>query len=223
MNVGSAAPSRRARTAAEERRIRWIVRLGEPLLRLLSWTWRFREVRGEPWRLLHAERKPFIVAVWHGELLPICWLLRGTGMSTMISEHSDGEIIARITERWGYRLVRGSTSQGAGRALLGMIRDLEAGREFVITPDGPRGPAGEAQAGALLASQRAGAPIIPLRAECESAWYLNGWDRFMIPKPFARVVMRYGEPWVATGTDEAARRELSARIGPPVPPAPPAA
>ncbi len=153
------------------------------------------------------------MSLWHGELLPICWFLRRDRMSVMASEHSDGEIIARILELWGYRLIRGSTSRGAGRALLGMVRELEAGREFMITPDGPRGPSGVAQAGALLASQRSGAPIIPMRVECKSAWRLNSWDRFMIPKPFARLVVTFGEPWVATGTDAAARRALDARMG----------
>lgn len=205
------------RTPAEERRIRRIVAIGAPLLRLLSMTWRIREVHGEYWRDLRAAKKPFLLSLWHGQLLPLVWVRRGAGMSVMISEHSDGEIIARICERWGYRPVRGSTTRGAGRALLGMIRDLEAGREFAITPDGPRGPAGVAQAGALLASQRAQVPIVPMRADCDSAWHLRGWDRFMIPKPFARVVVTYGEPWIATGTDEAAQRALETRLGPATP------
>lgn len=220
MSAAPARPSSAARperTAAQERRIRWIVRLGDPLLRLLSSTWRIQESGSESWQRLMAEKKPFIIALWHGQLLPMTWVLRTTGLSTMVSQHSDGEIIARICERWGYRLVRGSTSRGAGRALLGMVRELEAGRAFIITPDGPRGPAGVAQAGTLLASQRSSAPVIPARVSCARAWHLNGWDRFMIPKPFARVDVTYGDPWVATGTDDADQRELSARMGPAIP------
>ncbi len=217
MSGARAAPTTPGRTAAEERRIRWIVRLGTPLLRLLALTWRVSEVRGENWRTLRAAKKPFIVACWHGQLMPLTWARRGAGMSVMISEHSDGEIIARICERWGYRTVRGSTSRGAGRALLGMIRDLEAGREFAITPDGPRGPAGVAQPGTLLASQRSGAPIIPMRADCDRAWYLGGWDRFLVPKPFARVTVSYGAPMVATATDASAQADLAQRMGPAIP------
>ena len=212
-----AAPARPERTVAQERRIRWIVRLGEPLLRMLSMTWRIREQGGESWHRLSVAKKPFIIAFWHGQLLPMCWVLRRTRLAGMISEHGDGEIIARISERWGYKIVRGSTSRGAGRALLGMIRELEAGRAFIITPDGPRGPAGVAQAGTLLASQRSGAPVVPVHVECARAWYLNGWDRFMIPKPFARVLVTYGAPWVTRGTDEASQRELSDRLGPAIP------
>lgn len=210
-------PGRPARTAAQERRLRWIVRLGSPLLKLLSMTWRVREEGGAAWQRTHEEKKPVIMSLWHGQLLTMCWVWRRTHMSVMVSEHADGEIIARIIARWGYRTVRGSTSRGAGRALLGMIRELEAGRSFIITPDGPRGPAGVAQAGVLLASLRSGAPAVPVLVECDRAWYLNGWDRFMVPKPFARVRVTYGAPWVATGTDEAAQRELAVRMGPAIP------
>ncbi|MCE9602439.1 MAG: lysophospholipid acyltransferase family protein [Gemmatimonadetes bacterium] len=205
------------RTAAEERRLRWIVRLGSPLLKLLSMTWRVREVGATPWQRMHGEKRPVIISLWHGQLLTMCWVLRPWRMSVMVSEHADGEIIARIIELWGYRTVRGSTSRGAGRALLGMIREVEAGRSFIITPDGPRGPAGLVQGGVLLASQRSGAPAVPVLVESDRAWYLNGWDRFMIPKPFARVRVTYGTPWVATGTDEAAQRELAERMGPAIP------
>jgi lysophospholipid acyltransferase (LPLAT)-like uncharacterized protein len=193
------------------------VRLGSPLLKLLSMTWRVREEGGAAWQRMLAERRPVIISLWHGQLLPMCWVLRRTHMSVMVSEHADGEIIARIIELWGYRTVRGSTSRGAGRALLGMIRELEAGRSFINTPDGPRGPAGAAQAGILLASQRSGAPAVPVLVESDRAWYMNGWDRFMVPKPFARVRVTYGAPWVAPGTDAAAQRELAERMGPAVP------
>src|SRR5690606_17424343 len=85
--------------------------------------------------------------------------------------------------------------------------------EFAITPDGPRGPAGVAQGGVLLASARAAAPIVPMRSEVSSAWRLGSWDRFMVPKPFARVRVTYGDPWVATGTDDVAAAELTRRMG----------
>jgi hypothetical protein len=134
------------------------------------------------------------------------------------AEHRDGEIIARLVESWGYRTVRGSTSRGAGRALLGMVRDLAAGKEFAITPDGPRGPAGAAQPGVLMASQRARAPIVPMRSEVSATWHMKSWDRFMIPKPFARIRVIYGDPWVATSADDDAQEELARRMGPALPP-----
>lgn len=205
-------------TRAAERRVRWIVRLGAPLLRLLSMTWRIEERNSMGWRALRAAGKPFIFSLWHGHLLGLVWNVRDQGITVMISEHSDGEIIARIVERWGFRTVRGSTSRGAGRALLGMVRELGSGRDFAITPDGPRGPVGIPQAGVLLASQRSGAPIVSMRADFSNAWYLRSWDRLAIPKPFSRVVITFGDPWVAPGTDDASTAELVRRMGAALPP-----
>ena len=201
-----------------ERRIRWALRIGGPLVRALAATWRFEEVNAAPWRALRAEGRAFIFTLWHGHLLAQTWLRRREGITTMISEHRDGEIIARLVESWGYRTVRGSTSRGAGRALLGMVRDLQAGKEFAITPDGPRGPAGVAQAGVLLASEKSGAPIVPMRSEVTRAWRLGSWDRFLVPKPFAKITVVYGDPWIPLAADEAAQRELAQRIGPALPP-----
>lgn len=198
--------------------MRWAVRLGGPLIRLLASTWRVEEVNAAPWRALRAEGRAFIFTLWHGHLLAQTWVRRGEGITAMISEHRDGEIIARLVESWGYRTVRGSTSKGAARSLLGMVRDLAAGKEFAITPDGPRGPAGTAQPGVLMASSRARAPIVPMRSEISRAWYLGSWDRFMVPKPFARIRITYGDPWQAPGADDDALRELERRMGPALPP-----
>jgi lysophospholipid acyltransferase (LPLAT)-like uncharacterized protein len=90
--------------------------------------------------------------------------------------------------------VRGSTSRGAARALLGACREIESGHDLAITVDGPRGPAGSVAPRALIISQRTSAPLVPTATSVSSAWRLRSWDRFMIPKPFARVVVTYGEP-----------------------------
>jgi len=198
---------------AEERRVRWTVALAAPVVRLLCMTWRYEEVNAEPWQALRAARKPFIFTLWHGHLLALTWKRRDEGISVMISEHRDGELIARLVHRWGFRTVRGSTTRGAGRALLGMVRGLQEGREFAITPDGPRGPAGEPAPGVLLASQRAGAPIVTMRADVSRAWRLRSWDRFIVPKPFARIRVTYTDPWVAPSSDADAANELKARLG----------
>jgi len=199
--------------------VRWIVRLAAPLVRLLAMTWRYEEVNTAPWLALRARRQAFIFALWHGHLLGLTWRRRREGITVMISEHSDGEIVARLVERWGYRTVRGSTSRGAGRALLAMVRELQAGREFAITPDGPRGPAGEPAPGILLASHRANVPVVTMRGEVSRAWRLRSWDRFIVPKPFARIRITYGEPWVAPGSGERDLAEIQARLGPALEPA----
>lgn len=127
-------------------------------------------------------------------MLPLLWHHRHEGVAVVVSEHSDGEIIARILEWMGYRLIRGSTSRGADRALLGIVKTLKRGEDVAITPDGPRGPAGKFAPGAVVAANRAGAPIIPALAYVDRAWKLSSWDGFIIPKPFARITVSYGPP-----------------------------
>jgi hypothetical protein len=187
-------------------KIRLIVALGGALLRLLALTWRKRLVNADAYLALVKGGQPVIFAFWHGDMLPLLFSHFGQRVSLLISEHRDGEIIARIGESLGYGSVRGSTTRGAGRALLGLIRELETGSSIAVTPDGPRGPARTFAPGALVAAQRAGAPIVPVGAWASSAWRLRSWDRFMVPKPFARVVVAYAEPtWVeGDGAREAA-------------------
>ena len=177
-----------------ERRVRWIVAAGVLLLRALALTWRFRVRHGEHLETFLRQRAAFIFALPHGHLLPLLWWHRGRGISIVISEHRDGEIIARVAERLGYRTVRGSTSRGAARALMGVIRELQSGTPVAFTPDGPRGPAGSFAPGTVVAAQRAACPILPVAADASRAWRLRSWDRFMIPKPFARVTVAYAEP-----------------------------
>ena len=128
--------------------------------------------------------QPIVFSLWHGHLLPLLYHHRGEGVAVLISEHADGEIIARIAESLGYRTVRGSTSRGAARALLGLARVLSDGGRLAVTPDGPRGPAKLAPASPIVA-QRTGAPVIGAAASRASRLATQEWDRFRIPQPFA--------------------------------------
>jgi hypothetical protein len=127
--------------APADARTRWIARLGSALLGLLARTWRFRVIGREPVNALRRAGRPVAFAFWHGQMLPLVVQHRNEGVAILVSSHRDGEIIARIIHRFGFRTVRGSSSRGAGRALLGLVRELQAGREIAVTPDGPRGPA----------------------------------------------------------------------------------
>lgn len=195
----------------ERAKLALLVRLGTGLLRLLALTWRVRFTNPEVVEALRARRQPFLYILWHGQLLPLLWLHRRRGIAVIISEHRDGELIARVAEAIGFRTVRGSTSRGAARALLGATREVEAGRDLAVTVDGPRGPAGSVAPGALIISQRSGAPMVPTAASASRAWRLRSWDRFMIPKPFARILVTYGDPLtIAAGSarDAAAEEEV---------------
>jgi lysophospholipid acyltransferase (LPLAT)-like uncharacterized protein len=104
--------------------------------------------------------------------------------------------------------VRGSTYRGADRALVGLVRELRAGHDVAVTPDGPRGPAGHFAPGALVAAQRGGAPIVSVAVAATRAWRLRSWDGFIIPKPFARVTVAYGTATVHGETGREAAAEV---------------
>jgi lysophospholipid acyltransferase (LPLAT)-like uncharacterized protein len=154
-----------------------------------------------------------VFTLWHGQMLPLLWFHRNQGVAVLVSEHSDGEIIARILEWMGYALIRGSTSRGAGRALIGLTRTLKEGNDVAITPDGPRGPRHKFAPGAVVAANRADVPIVPTVAHVDKSWTLSSWDGFVIPKPFARITIAYGPATRVTArtpreaADEAPRLE----------------
>ena len=176
------------------------VGVGALIIRALASTWRYRVTNQDAVRALRSRRQPFIFAFWHGTMLPLVWAHRGEGVPVVISEHRDGEIIARIVERFGFRTIRGSTTRGAARALLGIVRELESGSEVAVTPDGPRGPARRFASGALVAAQRVGVPIVVIGVTASRAWRLKSWDAFMIPKPFSRVHIAYAVPTCVDAT-----------------------
>src|SRR6266513_3144533 len=185
--------------------------LGRGVLHLLGRTWRFRVVNGGPVGELRG-REGFIFSLWHGHLLPLLWYHRNEGVVVLISEHRDGELVARAATSLGFGLIRGSSTRGANRALISIVRELQAGREVAITPDGPRGPAAKFAPGALVAAQRSDSFILPVVAVADRAWHLRSWDRFMIPKPFARVTIAYGNPTKVLATTPRAAADESSRF-----------
>jgi lysophospholipid acyltransferase (LPLAT)-like uncharacterized protein len=190
---------------------------GRLLIEALLRTCRYAERGGEHHRRYRDAGKPVIFVLWHGRLLPSAYLYRGQGVVALVSRSEDGEYIARILEQWGYRVARGSSSRGGGEALQELVQHLAEGRTVAITPDGPRGPREVMKPGPLLAAQRSGAPIIPAGVAADRAWWFGGWDRFMVPRPCARIRIVYGPPFhVQAGTDAeafAARsRELEVEL-----------
>ena len=190
----------RPRGWRQQLKVAQATRLGGGVLRLLARTWRVTREGEEQLNALRATGRPMVIVLWHGELLPILWAHRDQGISVLISTHADGEIIARICESLGCRTVRGSSSRGGVRALLELVHELEQGHDVAITPDGPRGPRREFAPGAVVAAMRAGAPIIAFGAVVDRAWRLGSWDRFVVPKPFARVRVRYSAAARVTAT-----------------------
>jgi lysophospholipid acyltransferase (LPLAT)-like uncharacterized protein len=193
-----------------ERRVEWLSRVGALLVRVLGRTWRIRVSHDDDVRRLRAAGTPIVFVIWHGQLLPLLYQHRDERVAVLISEHGDGEIIARIATRLGYQTVRGSTSRGAARALLGLARVVGEGNDLAITPDGPRGPAKSLAPGAVIVAHRTGAPLIAAAVSVSRAWRLKSWDQFVIPKPFARLHFAYSGPTtvtVAQGRDAAAETD----------------
>ncbi|MDQ6736085.1 MAG: lysophospholipid acyltransferase family protein [Gemmatimonadota bacterium] len=177
------------------------IAVGPVLLLALYSTWRIREINGAGWRQLRSEGRSFIFALWHGHMLPLVVRHRSQGVRILISEHRDGEVIARIAGRLGLASIRGSSSRGAARALLAMCDALRDGGVVAVTPDGPRGPARSFASGTIVAAHRSGAPVVAIGVAASRAWRLRSWDAFMIPKPFARVAIAYSDPMFVDAPD----------------------
>jgi len=174
-------------------------------------TIRIRELHPERERNLKAAGLPFVYTLWHGRMvLPILAHLH-EDIVTMASRSKDGEIIARWLLRNGYIPARGSTKKGGGAALQEMIDLVRAGHRAALTVDGPNGPPRVVQPGVVRLARETGAWILPLTGSSSRPWFLRSWDRYLVPKPFSRCVVAYGEPFAVepASSDE----EVTLRIG----------
>jgi lysophospholipid acyltransferase (LPLAT)-like uncharacterized protein len=176
-------------------------------------TLRWQVENADAWRRHVSAGQPVIYVLWHSTLLPIAYTHRGQGVVSMTSQSADGEYISRLLQHWGNDAARGSSSKGGDSALREMVRAVRSGHSAAITPDGPRGPREVMKPGVVQLAQLSGAPLVPVSAGASSAWRLSSWDRFLVPKPFSRVHVAYGEPVLvkrgATREDlDAVSREL---------------
>ncbi len=171
-----------------------IAALGYPLIALLGATLRWRVEGLEHFDAVLASGRQPVMAFWHGRILPATYFFRRRGIVVMTSENFDGEWIARIIERFGFGTARGSTSRGAKRATLQLVKQMRAGRPAGFALDGPRGPARVAQPGAVWLAGTTGNPLLPFHLEASSHWTLRSWDRAQIPRPFSVVSLVVGAP-----------------------------
>ncbi|MBZ5566920.1 MAG: lysophospholipid acyltransferase family protein [Acidobacteriia bacterium] len=175
-------------TFAQRLALAFVTAAGSLLVRLIGPTLRYTvslEEGATEWM------QPAIYVFWHRCVIPALYRYRGREIVVMTSSSFDGEYIARIIERFGFRAVRGSSTRGGMRALLGMHTEIEAGRSVAFTIDGPLGPRYVAKPGPVLLARNTRVPILAFHCAVERAWVLNSWDRFMIPQPFSRVMVRF--------------------------------
>jgi lysophospholipid acyltransferase (LPLAT)-like uncharacterized protein len=136
------------------------------------------------------EQRPFVYSFWHQCTFAATYLWRDLNIRVMSSTSFDGEFTARMIRRFGFLPVRGSSSRGAVRGLLGMRKEIEAGWTVAFTIDGPRGPRFITKPGPVLLARASKVPMAVFHIAIEKAWVLNTWDQLMIPKPFTKALMR---------------------------------
>ena len=168
--------------------------IGFLLIRLLGRTWRYTTVGGEKAEKVQEEGTSLIYALWHGRMLPLAYCYRNRSACALVSQHRDGELASRIAEKLGFRTIRGSSTRGGVKGSQKLLRQLTSGFDAAIMPDGPKGPARKVQAGVLRLAQLSGCPIVPVTVGVSKCMTLKSWDGFIIPKPFAKCVVFYGNP-----------------------------
>jgi lysophospholipid acyltransferase (LPLAT)-like uncharacterized protein len=148
---------------------------------------------------VHADRlaasgEGFIYAFWHNRQILLPVLRRDERIHCLISSSRDGEYVARVAAFFGKPSIRGSTTRGGFEAVKQIMRVLEEGGIVAITPDGPLGPAGRVQPGVVQISRARGAPVIPVAFDASRKKVFASWDRFIVPLPFSRIAVVFGEP-----------------------------
>ena len=193
-------------------RARWLIAFGYRLLQVWARTLRFElddraQVIGTP------PNERYIGALWHNRLLLLPFVLQrylpARRGAALISPSGDGELLAQLVERFGFEVVRGSSSRKGASAIRQLAEVIANGQDVVITPDGPRGPAYQLGQGLVFLAQQSGAQIVPIQMEYSSCWRVKSWDRFILPKPFATVRVIFGAPHrvAASSNDDDFERE----------------
>jgi len=157
-----------------------------------SLRWEIKEPQSlEPVR---AAGKRMILTFWHGRIFMATYHFRHRGITVMTSQNRDGDYIARVIERFGYRAARGSSSRGSRGATIECLRAMKDGGDLGITIDGPRGPRYVAKPGAAYLARKSGNPVVPFNISVEKKWVMGSWDHFQVPRPFERAVVLLENP-----------------------------
>ncbi|MBT8107273.1 MAG: lysophospholipid acyltransferase family protein [Gammaproteobacteria bacterium] len=179
--------------------------IGLPLLRSILWllnrTYRIEKVVGSEIAdgMIADAGTAYMPCYWHSQQLVLSellqdWIRRGFKAGFIISASVDGDVPARLARSLGAEVIRGSAARTGALVLRDARAMMQRGVSIVTTPDGPRGPAFEFKSGVVLMARIAGARLVPVGYAASRAWVMRTWDRFMIPKPFARIVITIGAP-----------------------------
>ena len=164
------------------------------LVKALSATYRIRLYDPENEQTVLDRHQSLVYASWHQRFFPgITFFSSRKPIAIMISQSRDGEMVARVVDILGWRSVRGSSTRGGVAALKQLKNLARAGYKIGHIVDGPKGPFGYVKPGLLRIAQVAGKPVVPTITSAQKKWVFNSWDRFMVPKPFSRVIIRFGK------------------------------
>jgi lysophospholipid acyltransferase (LPLAT)-like uncharacterized protein len=166
------------------------------LIRAYIWTFRLKIKNEERWMSYLENGGTVLICTWHQQFFTAIRHFKNYedyNPALMISKSRDGDFIAGIAERSGWHPVRGSSSRDGSKALSEMIVRLKKTRLAAHIIDGPRGPSGEVKAGLIRLANATDAVIVPFHVSADKAWYFNSWDKFMLPKPFSRVSLHFGD------------------------------
>jgi lysophospholipid acyltransferase (LPLAT)-like uncharacterized protein len=172
---------------------RVLIRLGSILVNLWCATLRYKVFDNADF-FSNSIRSPVVVLFWHNRILALPVAFRRfypkrKGLLVLTSASRDGAYLAEFVRCFGMGAVRGSSSRRGALALLDLVRNLEAGFDLCITPDGPRGPRYKLSPGALLLAERCHVPLMPVLVEYSAFWRFKSWDGFAVPKPFSTVTL----------------------------------
>jgi lysophospholipid acyltransferase (LPLAT)-like uncharacterized protein len=191
----------------EGRSARWLIAVGFRLLQLWVRTLRY-EIDDRAGVIGKPVDQNYIGALWHNRLLIFPFVLRrffsNRRGAALISASRDGDLLADAITRFSFDVVRGSSSRLGASAIFQLTDVLASGRDVVITPDGPRGPAYELGPGIILLAQKSGSAVLPVNMEYSSCWRLKSWDRFILPRPFAKIRVIIGQPHRVRSTNTVA-------------------
>jgi lysophospholipid acyltransferase (LPLAT)-like uncharacterized protein len=191
------------KTLAKQASTHWLVPfLVSLLLRMIYLTARKKIIMPESAKPYMSGEKQAIFCFWHGRMILHPFKKPpGRDMRVLISRHHDGEIITLVLRWFGIGTVRGSTKKGGDIAIRELLQVVEHGDNISITPDGPKGPAFIAQHGAAYVAQKTGLPLVPISFGASRAKQFSSWDKFLLPRPFARIVFVVAEP-ITIGADD---------------------
>jgi lysophospholipid acyltransferase (LPLAT)-like uncharacterized protein len=197
----------------ERIKVSLISTMGYWVIRFIGRTVRWEAIDYDKLESMRAAGNNLILAFWHGRIVMATYYFRDQGIVVMTSQNRDGEYIARVIQRFGYGVARGSSTRGSHRATAEILRALEGGNDVGFTMDGPRGPRYVAKRGAAFIARKSGKPVLPFSVSAERKWVMNSWDHFQIPKPFSRAVVLIGNPiYISSDATEDEIRNIENQI-----------